>query len=260
MKLKRKIILLLLLLIPFLLFSVETNNQKKNTISIRFVTENYPPFQIEEPDKPLTGFAVEIIDAMKKYTNLSWNIEVFPWMRAYKMAQEEPNIFIFSIAWTKERENLFKWVGEYYNPSTSIYSLYDRTDIVINSLEDAKKYIIATPRGDAGAIFLENHGFKNIENLYYVVSQDQAIKMLNAKRIDLVVNNEIGFIESLKNNNFSPDKFKKQIPLFDVPMGIATSKATPDTLIENIQKALDKVKLDGTVQKAKKKWFPLIIK
>jgi polar amino acid transport system substrate-binding protein len=38
-------------------------------------------------------------------------MEVYPWVRAYKMAQTTPNVMLFSILLNPQRENLFKWVG-----------------------------------------------------------------------------------------------------------------------------------------------------
>ena len=106
--------------------------------NITLVTENYPPFQIKESGKPPQGFAIELVEAMKKYAGINEKIEVYPWARAYNMALIKPNTFIFSLARTKEREDLFKWIGDYFMATTAIYALKSRTDIVITSLEDAK--------------------------------------------------------------------------------------------------------------------------
>lgn len=248
---KKKLVKLILVLV-FCFFGIAENS---NAQKIRLVTENYPPFQIEEPGKPLSGFAIELVEAIKRYAGINVKTEVYPWARAYKIALKYPNTFIFSIAKTKEREHLFKWVGEYFKATTSIYALKSRSDIIINSLENAKKFKIGTPRSDAGALFLESKGF-NAEHLHYLVNQDQAITMLYLGRVDLNVNNNIGFMDALKRKNYDPQKFKNVFVISAMPLGIAANKNTPDILVQKIQTALEKVNSDGTYQKLMGKWFP----
>ena len=243
----------LIILVVFCFLGIAENSYAQK---IQLLTENYPPFQIEESGKPLSGFAIELVEAMRKYAGISEEIVVYPWARAYKVALRSPNTFIFTIARTKEREHLFKWVGEYFKATTAIYALKSRTDIVINSLEDAKNYITGTPRGDAGAVLLENYGFNGEKHLHYLTSQDQAINLLCLERVDLNVNNDMGFLYTLREKNIDPKKFKKVFIISQMPMGMAANKKTPDILVKKMRTALDKVKSDGTYRKLMNKWFP----
>ena len=155
---------------------------------ILFVTENNPPLQITDKGKPLTGFAIELVESVIDKAGINAIIQAYPWARSYIMAQEKPNVFIFSISRTKERENLFQWVGTYYKETDAFFALASRKDIVLNSIEDAKKYKTAVPRGDASALRLEKHGFTKI-HLYYVTDQKQSIQKLKLGRVDLISNN-----------------------------------------------------------------------
>ncbi len=222
---------------------------------ITFVTENYPPFQISEPGRPLRGFAIDIVEAVKKNAHMDIKINVYPWARAYRMALGKPGTFIFSLARTRERENLFIWVGEYFTATTAVYCLKSRKDIVINSLEDAKKYITGTPRGDAGALLLENNGFKSPDQLHYLVNQEQAIKMLYQNRVDLNVNNDVGFLEALKKINLSAGLFKKVFIISKMPMCIAANKDTDPAIVDRMRRALEQIKRSGIHKKLLDKWF-----
>jgi len=242
--------LILMTLIVFLSFVTNSNGQE-----IQFVTESYAPYQIEEEGKPLTGFAIELVESMKKIAKISSPIKTYPWARAYMMAQREPNTFIFTIARTKDREHLFHWIGNYYTGTDAFFALASRHDIVLNSIEDAKRYITAVPRGDSAAVRLENLGF-NEEHLNYVIKQKQSIQMLHMGRVDLNSNNGLGFYTEIKNLGLRPNDFKKVFVISETNFGIAASLTTSEHLVQIMRHALIEVKANGTHARLIKKWFP----
>ena len=223
---------------------------------IQLVTEDYAPFQIKEEGKPLRGFSIELVEAMKSKAGINSKIRVYPWARAYIMAQRDPNTFIFTIGKTKEREQLFQWVGEFYRVIDALWALNFRQDVVINVLEDAKKYITAVPRRDAAALRLENLGFLKKNHLHYVTRQSQCIQLLHRGRAGLNSNTDIGFFTEVEKLGFLPTDFRVVFIHGEVPMGMAASKGTPKHVVEKMRKALHKVKSDGTHAKLIKKWFP----
>ena len=127
---------------------------------VRFVTEIMAPFQVND-GKRLSGFAVELVDEIKRRTGIKAQIEVYPWARAYNIALTEPNVFIFTLVNTPERLQQFNWIGDYYTVTDSFYALKSRRDIVIKSMNDAKKYITCIPRDDVAEQRLEKLGFED---------------------------------------------------------------------------------------------------
>ncbi len=80
---------------------------------IIFMTEQYPPYNLEEDNK-LQGIAVDTLALMLQRAGSKQtreDIEMLPWARGYKRVLSEPNTCLFSTTRTEERENLFKWVG-----------------------------------------------------------------------------------------------------------------------------------------------------
>lgn len=211
---------------------------------IEIVTEEFPPYNYTQHGQ-ITGISTEIVQAAFKEADINYTIAVYPWARAYKMALEEKNILIYSILRTPERENLLQWVGEIAPRKSFFYKLKKRKDIIINSLEDAKKYTIGGVRGDARVSYLNNNGF----DIKEIVSNDELnIRKLFAERIELMICNELSFTHLVKSMGFSIDDFEKIFLLEEFSSGdfyMAFSLSTADELVVKLKTALDKIKDNG---------------
>lgn len=228
-----------------------------NAEEIKIVTEHFPPFQFAEGAKVTKGFSVEIMQELLKETGVKAEIKAYPWARAYRMALKEKNVLIFSITRSEERELLFKWVGSIIGSGDSLWSLKERDDIVIHSLKDAKRYMIAVPRDDIQHQFLKQRGFDAPIHLYLVPRWEQAIKMLYNKRVDLMMGSELSLVYRLKALNLDYSKLKKVYEIGQQwgDLSIAFSKSTSDIWVHKFQEALEKIKKDGTYEKIHGKWI-----
>ncbi len=130
--------------------------------SLRILTENLPPLNYVK-DGALVGPSVEIVKEIQRRIGSTEEIQVYPWARAYKIALEEENVMLFSVSHTPYRENKFKWVGPLAT-KRDILVAKKGTNLVINSLEDAKKVRrIGVLRNDTKEEYLEMQGFTNLE-------------------------------------------------------------------------------------------------
>ena len=172
--------------------------------SIHIVTEILPPWQTLH-DEQLGGIATQVVKATLEEVDIDYDIMIYPWARAYKLALEEENVLIYSIVRTQAREPLFHWVGVIGRIQEHFYKDAGRHDIQVQVLEDARKYTIITPRQDFRHQFAEKHGF----NIYLVNNQMQALKMLLSGRGDLVLDDELTLSYELGQLNLNPDKIQK---------------------------------------------------
>ena len=133
------------------------------------------------------------------------------------------------------------------------WSLND--DVIIRSLEDAKKYRIAVPRDDNQHQFLVNNGFTK---MYLVNDIETALKMLYAGRTDLVMGNEISTLYRLEALNFESSRLKRTYKIGQQwgDLSIAFSKNTSEELVHQFQIALEKIKSNGTFDKILNRWVP----
>ncbi|VEB41827.1 Uncharacterised protein [Chromobacterium violaceum] len=74
------------------------------------LTETLPPLSYEE-DGARKGFANELLQMMLRDSGLRAAVEIKPWSRALREAQQTPNTLLYLTVRTPEREAWFKWVG-----------------------------------------------------------------------------------------------------------------------------------------------------
>ena len=221
------------------------------------ITAIWAPYDMEENGK-LVGIGTEIVQATLEKAGINAEIKVYPFARALKMAEEEPNTLLFTVVKSPEREPLFTWVGPIVPPVRIVmHKLKKRTDIVVNSLEDAKKYTIGTTRAAVGHQYLLKEGFQDGVDLDPVNSNQQSVKNFFGERIDLEVSAEFNFMYEAKQQGFSADDTEIAYVLFENQAYMVFSKHTPDDIVEKVKTAFEQVKAEGFVDAAVAKYLKL---
>lgn len=186
--------------------------------SWRVVTEILPPLQVKEQGL-LAGPAIDKVRALLESTGIDAPIEVFPWARAYDLAQSRKNTLIFSMARYQSREQMFHWIGPLGQIQFSFVALADREEIQINSKEDAKQWVLGTVRNDVIHDWLNQQGFT--EDEHFVIRSDlhELAELLYKGLIDgLLVNKEIIKIIAAQKG-YDPDRIRAWYQ----PQGLSTS-------------------------------------
>ena len=217
---------------------------------IAFMTEQYPPYNLSE-DNELKGIAVDILSLMMLRTESLLtrdDILLLPWGRGYKRVLSEPNTCLFSTTRTEERESLFKWVGP-IAPNTVGLIAKKESNISITNNEDLKNYKIGTIIDDVAEAHLMKAGIDE-DSLGRVASTTQNIKKLNLGRIDLWGYGVNVAMWELKAYGLNPGDYELVYTLDDSKeLFFAFNKDTPDSVIHELQTALDSIKADGEYQK-----------
>src|SRR5881397_3481136 len=99
---------------------------------LQLLTEEYPPLSFTRDGK-VSGLSVEIVEEIQRRVGSRVPIQVLPWARAYRMAQEQPDVALFGTTRTAERDKLFQWVGPIVAGRTSLYTKRG-TGLRLNSL------------------------------------------------------------------------------------------------------------------------------
>ena len=104
------------------------------------------------------------------------------------MALTRPNTLIYSIFQTQERLPLFIWYCSINRPvQISLFKLATRDDVKINSLNDAKRYVLGVIRDDYASLYLQDKGFTVNKNLLESTDEKVNIQQLFRRRVDLTV-------------------------------------------------------------------------
>nr|WP_247659589.1 transporter substrate-binding domain-containing protein [Pseudoalteromonas sp. MMG006] len=203
------------------------------------VTELAPPNQ-ELVNGEVVGEGTQFIRDIFAQAKLKPNIQMYPWARAYKVAKELKNTFIYSLARTEKREDLFYWIGPVGRFELGFISLSSRNDIEINSTEEAKKYKIAMQRNDFSTQTLTKLGFK------VVLTSDiqKSYSLLLAKKVELIVDDPLYMQQMSDYLKLEPGhlKFVYKIDELTIDAYLAANKKTDIQLIEALQAAFLEVK------------------
>lgn len=214
----------------------------------QIVTEELPPFNFTKNNE-VTGTSTRVVNLVLKRLDIDAKIQVLPWARAYLIARKKRNVLIFSIGRTQSREKLFKWVGEIAPMKYYFFALSTRKDIKIDTLDDAKKYIMGTVVDGMGEGYLLNNGFVKEQNLVSTVGLKSNFEMLLKGRIELWESPEAvayNFVESL---NYPHDIIKKAHYISELSsqgLQMAFSLDTDDAIVERFKRALKEIKDNGS--------------
>ena len=227
------------------------------TAQVRVVTEHLPPYQIDQHGEA-GGFATELVRQTFADAGIPYRIEFQSWSRAYQLALRDPDTCIYSISKSKARQPLFQWIGELSFNSTAIYALSERTDIQLQSLEQAKQYVTAVTRDDVTHHYLLAHGFVEGKNLYVLENVASMLNMLSGRRqgIDLVIINETILKYRAVESGLAANEFRKLLALPDLPLDfhLACSMKTSKETVHKLQSSLLKLKADGRFQQIVEGW------
>lgn len=220
--------------------------------SLNILTEEWEPITFEENGKA-QGFAVDVVEAIQNRIKNETYIQVVPWTRGYHEVQNRPNVVLFTVARSKEREKLFTLLGPIASCDATFYGL-EKRNLKIRTIEDAKKLIaIAASENTYFAEILDNAGF---ENVVLTKNPQQEARLLAAGRVDLITNDPLAIMTAFKKIGRSDLKIKKYLTLEKGQLYIAFSKGTPYTVIEQWKRGLEEIKHDGTFKKLVQKWLP----
>jgi polar amino acid transport system substrate-binding protein len=160
------------------------------------------------------------------------------------MAVSDPNVLIFSITRTAEREKLFHWVGELDSVCNHLWALKKNDSINITSLKDAESYLVAVPRDDNVHHLLIKNGFVDEKNIHVVNTREQTVEMLFSGRVDLLMGVELLLEQRVNHLGYNFKDLQKVYSLssrMDNPLSVAFSKSTPLPLVYKFQKAYKKL-------------------
>lgn len=208
--------------------------QNTDSVQPRLVlfTDENPPISFFNPETALIeGTVVHVVREVLKSADVSYDMKILPWNRAFRQAQAEPNTCVFPVAHAEERARMFQWVSPIAVGGWAVFQRPD-SDFKITKLEDLKPYTVA---GLVGSVIVEE--FERIvgNQAIHVIDDKTGAEILYRKRIDFwitglqsgpVAAKYAGYPEPKLALNWKPST-----------VGIACSFGTDSTLIDKLNKA-----------------------
>lgn len=221
---------------------------------LQWISEEYAPYNFSENGEP-KGIAVDVLRQMWQalgIPNRVTSIHMLPWARAYRMAQEQPGTCLFSMIATPERRQMFAFIGPLAEINVSAIVPADR-NLRITSVRQLDALSVGVVRDDIGEQVLQRAGAHS--QLVRTDSARSLVRMLQAKRFDAAVYSFDTFLWTLKRDGGDAAAFKSAFKLYDSVLGYACHKDTDPAVLKRLQRALDRLVADGTVERIRKQYL-----
>ncbi|MBT1451745.1 transporter substrate-binding domain-containing protein [Glaciecola sp. XM2] len=153
---------------------------------LKIYTETFPPYNYINDGK-LQGINVEFVQAMCELANIQCEFTLYPWNRSFRAAQNNKNSGLISAARTKERRELFSWIGPVSSGQSCIFKLSSRDDIQIKDQASLSQYTMGTARDNAYEKILEALGFTRTKNLILFPTKNGDVRPFAAQRVDFII-------------------------------------------------------------------------
>lgn len=230
--------------IAWIAFSLGLLGAVAHAGQVRAVTEETAYSYLQ--DGKVSGPATEVVDATLKRAGLDdYLIGMYPWARAYDMALQEPDVLVYLIARTSEREELFRWVGEILRIDYHFYKLRERDDIQVPDLEAAKDFRVGVLRDDVRHQYLEANGFGKI--VVTAQNSDNFKRLLNGQ-VDLVPMPEQDMLTLCDEAGIDPARVERVFtPTTSTRLYMAYSRQTDNDTVLRTQAAFARLVEEGVV-------------
>ena len=209
---------------------------------ILITTEHWPPNNYLSDQGKVIGKATTKVREIFDQAGLDFSIKLYPWARAYHLAKTEPYTAVYSIIRSKQREPLFQWVCPLIKQQPLFFvRLAKRTDIKLDQLADAKKYMISTTRDEFDHQFLLQHKFIEGQHFELTANDQTNMKMLLLERTDLVISAKHTVARNVKLQGRELTDVSFSLPLTngtDNPVCLAFGLKTPKPLVDKVRTAL----------------------
>ena len=131
--------------------AVKINLSDNDGVALTLLTEENAPYNFRNTKTgEIDGSGVVLVRELMKQADIPYTIKLLPWRRAYRQAMNTANTCVFVTNRTPDREASFQWIGP-VTESKGGWMFYKRpdSDITVNSIEEAAKYIVVGLDGGA---------------------------------------------------------------------------------------------------------------
>ena len=212
------------------------------------ITEEFPPYNYTAEGQ-VRGVSTEVVRAVLELAGESAEVRVYPWARAFNDAATLPNVALYSLARTGEREDQFHWIGVIAPANVTLDALNQRPDITLRSLDDARRYRIGVFHRSAAEVYLRSQGFSLDDELMSVYDNAQLYRLLRHGRIDLWLAEAHAVSALGRALGEQPEQHMR--PVLHVPDAspggfyLVLSKGTPETRVQAFRDAYARLRESG---------------
>jgi len=225
--------------------------------TLRIGTEGaYPPFNQIGPDGELQGFDIDIAKALCEEMNRDCEFVTQDWDGIIPgLLANKYDAIIASMSITPERDKAVDFTGRYY--SNKLRFLAKKSSNIKPTEASLNGKTVGAQRATISSQWLkENMG--DILDIKLYDTQENAFLDLGSGRIDAVLADMLVAYEWLESDEGSAYEFKGEAVYSGDRIAIAVQEGN-DELREEVNRAIEAIREDGTYAEINAKYFPFDI-
>ncbi|QFF97403.1 amino acid ABC transporter substrate-binding protein [Psychrobacillus glaciei] len=208
----------------------------------------YPPFSFHDDSGKLTGFDVELAEEVASRLGVKPKFMETQWDAIFGgLDSKRFDLIANQVGIREDRLEKYDFSKPYISSAAVLVTNIDNNDV--KSFEDIKGLQAAQTLTSNFGDLAKSYG----ATLVGVEGFNQAIELINSKRVDVTINDKLSVLDFKKNK---PDAAVKIVAEADdaSQSGFMFRKGN-ETLIEAVNNALNEIIEDGTYEKISNKWF-----
>ena len=209
---------------------------------VRVVLEISPPHQTYDNGK-VAGLTTAVVERMLSHAKLSPSYEVYPWARAFRIAASTPDVLIYNMARTPEREHQFEWIGKVGSYKFGFLKLASRQDIQVKTLQDVHRYVVGAQRDDFSAEWLRTVAKQPSAQLQLQPDVIETWRLLVNGKLDLMIDDPSAIDDMLVKHQLlvTDIEFLLFVPELEQQTWIALKKGSDPKLVQRLRQAYRQV-------------------
>jgi L-cystine transport system substrate-binding protein len=221
----------------------------KNAGKIRIGTEGtYAPFTFHDSTGKLTGFDVDIAEAIAKKLGVKTEYIETKWDGMFAgLDAKRFDIIVNEVGINPDRQKKYDFSDPYIVSKAVLIVNKENTDI--NKFEDLKGKKSAQSLTSNLGKLATSYGAELVQ----VDGFNQSVDLLTSKRVDATINDSLSFLDLMKQKPSTPIKVVAEDSNAD-KSGIMLNKGNKE-LLDAVDNALADMKADGTYLSISNKWF-----
>ena len=218
---------------------------------LRVVLEVSPPHQTLHNGK-VGGLTTAVVAELLQQAGLSASFEVYPWARAFKIAATTPDVLIYNMARTPEREAQFEWIGIVTRYKFGFLKLSRRDDIQVSQLADIQHYVVGAQREDFSAEWLRDTAKQPAQKLELQPDVLETWRLLVNGKLDLMIDDPQAIDDMLHQHQLerSDIEFVLFPPELEQQTWIALKKGSSPALVQRLRLAYQRIQGGSAYQQA----------
>ncbi|WP_409276347.1 amino acid ABC transporter substrate-binding protein [Neobacillus sp. SCS-31] len=208
----------------------------------------YPPFTFHDDKGKLTGFDVEIAEEVGKRLGVEVEFLETQWDAIFAgLDAKRFDMIANQVGIRPDRQEKYLFSEPYITSAAVLITREDNDKVT--KFEDIKGLKSAQSMTSNYADIARKYGAEIVG----VEGFNQAVELLNSKRVDVTINDKIAFLDFKKNRPEA--KVKVVATESDVSKSGLMFRKDSQTLVDEVNKALKEMIDDGTYDEISKKWF-----